>query len=206
MTTLFGNSPALSAEHFENLEKQREAARFGMWLFLASETLLFAGLFALYAALRVRNPAAVQSGIGANDIRIGTLNTLILISSSFTVALSHLFLEADRRARSLACLATTIVLASLFLVLKATEYAAHIRHGILPGQTQFFTLYYMTTALHSLHVIAGMLVLTFLGIGIMRRTVRKGRAYPLELGTLYWHLVDVIWIFLWPLYYLGSHG
>jgi cytochrome c oxidase subunit III len=205
----------MNAEPIYADPRQREhALHLGMWVFLGSETLLFAGLFGLYAAYRASFPAGFAAGVAHNNAAIGTTNTLILIVSSFFVAWSIHALRTGRRRACTVALATAIALGTSFLVVKSFEYGSHLAEGIapgahyhsqdltLPGAQLFFTLYYVMTGLHAIHVIAGLIVL-----GWMVRRIARGRTTPehhleLELGGLYWHLVDVVWIFLWPLLYL----
>ncbi len=206
------------AEHFESLERQAEAARFGMWVFLASEVLLFGGLFTLYTCYRFEHPAAFARGVAMGALAIGTTNTAILIFSSFLVALAVHGLREGQRRRALALIAATIACGLVFLVLKGIEYAGHIRDGLLPGGRGaelvharqgldvFFTLYYGMTGLHALHVIVGLGVLAVLGYRIHRGALTEAAPHPLELGAMYWHLIDIIWIFLWPLFYLTRGG
>lgn len=202
------------AEHFESLDKQQHAVRLGMWVFLGSETLLFAALFALYAAYRAVYPAEFLAASHHNDVTIGTINTVVLISSSFSVAWAlHSVRHGARRAGALS-LGVTVLLGLVFLGLKLVEYADHFRHGIYPGQlyafaelpghgaTLFFTLYYFLTGLHALHVLGGMTFLALLIRPVVRARIHQRDHVLLENGALYWHLVDLIWIFLWPLLYL----
>ncbi|HLU65726.1 MAG TPA: cytochrome c oxidase subunit 3 family protein [Kofleriaceae bacterium] len=206
--------PPRLERHFESLEKQEHAARLGMWIFLGSEVLLFAGLFALYTAYRSEYPAEFLVAFHHNDVAIGTTNTVILIVSSFTVAWAIHSLGHGRRRACLISLAVTMALGATFLVLKGFEYSHHFAAGIFPGDYYrseelpghgakiFFTLYFFMTGLHALHMIGGISV-----IGWLARRVKKGRTTQgyhaeLEMGGLYWHLVDGIWIFLWPLFYL----
>ncbi len=200
------------AAHFESLARQQTAARFAMWVFLASELLLFAGLFFLYMCYRLYWPAAFASGVGHNHALLGTVNTIVLITASITVAMGLRKLQHGAPRAAFRLVATTVLLAGLFLVVKLTEYGVHIDEGILPGgrgryfaegalpgEAAFFTLYWLTTGLHAIHVTVGAGVLLVMAWRIRRGTLR---AAQLELGALYWHLVDAIWIFLWPLYYL----
>ena len=202
------------ADHYEDREKQDHAARLAMWVFLASEVMFFAGLFAMYASLRATYPAAFRAGARHQLLAYGTINTVVLITSSFTVALAVHALREGRRKLTSALLIASAVLGCGFLAIKGTEWAAHIREGIMPGRGYsfarlpghgvhvFFNLYYAMTGLHAFHVMAGVVVLAWLA----RRTVRTRDAsdpgLAVELGGLYWHLVDVIWLFLWPLFYL----
>jgi cytochrome c oxidase subunit 3 len=197
--------------HFDSMGRQAGAVRFGMWIFLASEVLLFGALFALYASYRVEWPLAFAEGVAENDALLGTTNTLLLILSSFLVALGAHRL-ADGKARSSSVLVTGAALIGVaFLVIKTHEYMMHFSHGIYPGghgsyferapagSPVFFTLYFGMTGLHGLHVAVGSTVLAVCAVQTWR-----GRLAPhgLDIAALYWHLVDGIWIFLWPLYYL----
>jgi cytochrome c oxidase subunit 3 len=192
---------------------QIAAARFGMWVFLSSEILLFSGLFALYAAARVAAPESFYEGASRMNEGLGLLNTLVLLTSSLTAVLAARSLEMQRRrlARTLVFLTVTLGLA--FLLIKGAEYRAHFREGMFfgvgamrsesAGLRSFVSLYYATTGLHALHVIGGS---ALLGWCFWRLGRRAGGGLPphvLELATLYWHLVDVMWVFIWPLFYLG---
>jgi cytochrome c oxidase subunit 3 len=202
------------AEHFQDLERQQHAVRLGMWAFLSSETLLFAGLFGLLAGYRAMYTADFLAASHHNNVAIGTANTFILITSSFSVAWAlHSVRHGARRVAAL-CLVLTVALGATFLGLKTVEYADHFRHGIQPGSYYsfeempshgaklFFTLYYFLTGLHALHVLGGMTFLALLIRPVVRGRYGEAHHVPLENGALYWHLVDLIWIFLWPLLYL----
>jgi cytochrome c oxidase subunit III len=205
----------LVAEHFEDLGKQAHAARLGMWVFLASEVLFFAGLFALYASYRTEHPRGFAVGVEENTLAWGSVNTGVLLLSSYTVALAVRALRRGERRSAMALVGATLFLGACFLAIKASEYAKHFRDGIYPGGVGafyrtheepgtklFFTLYFGMTGLHAVHVFAGMCVLAFLLWKITRGDVGPMRTHPLAIGAVYWHLVDLIWIFLWPLFYL----
>jgi cytochrome c oxidase subunit III len=208
------NLPREPADHFESVERQEHAAHLGMWLFLTSEVLLFGALFALYTGYRLQYPADFAAAVHHNDIAIGTVNTAVLVSSSFTAAWAVHSARLGSKRGVVASLGMTLLLGACFLVLKSLEYRAHFAEGIYPGSYYrlaelpshgariFFTLYFFITGLHALHVVAGLTalaVLTWLA-ALGRHT--PGHYTSLELGVLYWHLVDVIWIFVWPLMYL----
>jgi cytochrome c oxidase subunit III len=212
---------AVSDEHlvrdwFEDRAKQEHAVRFGMWLFLGSETLLFAGLFGLYATYRVAHTEAFLAASHHNNVAIGTINTVVLITSSFTVAWAIHALRENRPKAAVRSIGWTLLFATAFLVLKGIEYTQHFHEGILPGYHYrfaelpqpgarlFFTLYYFMTALHALHVIGGMVFLVVAGHMVRRGRITARRYLTLELAGLYWHLVDAIWIFLWPLLYIAG--
>lgn len=200
--------------HFEDLAKQTHAARLGMWVFIGSEALLFSALFALYAAYRAAYPAAFRAAAGHTDLALGSLMTGVLLTSSFLVAMGLARVRASRPRGATGFLAGALLLGILFLAMKGMEYAEHFRAGLYPGvgyrsttlpgagANIFFTLYYAMTGLHALHVLGGVVLLLWLAWGV--RAGRLNAAYhtPLELGGMYWHFVDVIWVFLWPLFYL----
>jgi cytochrome c oxidase subunit 3 len=202
------------AAQFESLERQHATARLGMWVFLSSELLLFAGLLALYAAYRFAYPAEFHAASLHANLAIGTVNTYILLTSSLTMALAIHATRHGRRARTVALLAITIALGLTFDVLKGIEYAEHLSVGIAPGHyyafaplpahgaVLYFTLYYLLTGLHALHVTAGVCLLGWLAVRARRGDFTPASHIALELGGLYWHLVDLVWIFLWPLLYL----
>jgi cytochrome c oxidase subunit 3 len=206
--------PSPLAHHFENLEKQAHAARLGMWLFLATEILLFTVLFAAYALYRFLFPEAFALSSRALETWVGFVNTIVLVTSSLTVATGlNAATRGDGRKTAL-WFGISVLLAFVFLALKAYEYNHHFHTGQLPGRfytyegvtapgaPMYFTLYFLITGLHAIHVIVGMTVLVV--IGALARKGRYSAAYhvPVELGALYWHLVDLIWIFVFPLIYL----
>ena len=209
-----GLPPGIRAHHFSSLQRQNEAMRLGMWLFLAGEILLFGGLFTGYSIYRFQFPLAFAECSRHLELTAGTINTVVLITSSFTVALAIHYARTDRPRAAALCVALTLLFALAFLGIKAIEYSAHFRERSLPGKyyafeevripgaAMFFTLYFIMTGLHGVHVLAGMSVLAWL----LWRTLQgrySSRYYTgLELGGLYWHLVDLIWIFLYPLLYL----
>lgn len=203
------------AEQFESLPKQAHAARLGMWVFLGTEVLFFSGLFVLYAAYRMEHPHGFGVGIEHNTVAWGSVNTAVLLVSSYTVALAVHELRRGRPRASALLIATTIFLGLCFLAIKTGEYMEHFREGLYPGGVgaffqehgeagtkMFFTLYFCMTGLHAIHVFVGTGVLAFLMTKVLRRQIGAKAPHPLAIGAIYWHLVDVIWIFLWPLFYL----
>ncbi len=190
-------------------------ARIGMWLFLLSEILIFGGLFLLYAVYRAKHPADFHAASMELSRFDGTLNTAILLTSSLTAVLAIFSLqELNKPRRTIAFLAATIGLGGAFLVVKAFEWTAKFEHGLYPradvllkrppGEILYFGLYFTMTGLHALHVIIGMVVLSVLLSFVARGKATQERSAALENGGLYWHLVDIIWIFLFPLFYLIS--
>ncbi|HYS09814.1 MAG TPA: cytochrome c oxidase subunit 3 family protein [Myxococcales bacterium] len=209
-----GLPPGILGHHFSSLARQNEAARLGMWLFLATEILLFAGLFTGYAVYRFQFPEAFAECSRHLELTLGTVNTVVLITSSLTVALAIHFARTNRPRAAAACLVITILFALAFLGIKAVEYTAHFHEKSLPGKyyafeevkipgaAMFFSLYFLMTGLHALHVIAGMIVLGFNCWHTLHGRYSSRYYTGLELGGMYWHLVDMVWIFLYPLLYL----
>jgi cytochrome c oxidase subunit 3 len=187
-------------------------SKVGMWLFIFTELLLFGGLFIVYSVYRYNNPLAFHLAASELSVTLGTLNTLILLVSSMTVAMSITAIQLGQKNRTIIFLCITIALALSFLVNKYFEWSAKFGHGIYPGSEKlaelghgevlFFGLYFAMTGLHGLHIIVGMIVLSVMLGKVIRSTVNAGYYVQLENGGLYWHLVDIIWIFLFPLFYL----
>jgi cytochrome c oxidase subunit 3 len=202
------------AEHFEDLPRQEHAARLGMWIFLATEVLLFAGLFVAYGYYRFVYPALWKECSRHLPLASGTAMTVVLITSSFTVAASLHAAQHKSRRLSMLLLGATLALSAIFLVIKLIEYREHVLEGALPGAlyhyaeipdptaSLFFTIYFLATGLHAIHVVVGTLVLAWMLGKVAWGDVARGYPLPLELGALYWHLVDLVWIFLFPLLYL----
>ncbi len=187
-------------------------AKMGMWLFLFTELLLFGGLFLLYAVYRYSYHDGFQAGSGELSTIAGTVNTVILITSSLTMAVSISAIQKGNRKLCLAMLLTTIFFAAAFMVNKYFEWGAKIHHGIYPGSPEllsndhgtvlFYGLYYVMTGLHGLHVIVGIILLSIMFFLVYRGRVNSTDFVKLENSGLYWHFVDLIWIFLFPLFYL----
>ena len=196
------------------LEGQKDAtgARLGMWLFILSEILLFGGLFILYSAYRYKNPVDFHHASRELEVLLGTLNTIILLTSSLSMAASLAAMQRGQQKLSMVLLMTTMALGLLFLVNKGFEWGAKIEHGIYPnsptllarakGEILFFGLYYVMTGLHGLHVLVGVCVLCVMLMLLLKEKINPTHVTPLENSGLYWHLVDMIWIFLYPLFYL----
>jgi cytochrome c oxidase subunit 3 len=207
------------AAHFATVEQQEHAAHLGMWIFLASEVLLFAGLFALYASYRLAYGAGFIDGVAHNTRVLGSVNTAVLLASSFAVAQAVHALRTGRARLAVALVGVTLAAGVAFLAIKFTEYALHFHEGIWPGGqgrffhahttaglAEFWTLYFVMTGLHAIHVTVGMAVLAVLAWQVASGRVSAAKPWPLAVGATYWHLVDVIWIFLWPIFYLAGRG
>lgn len=191
--------------------KDQVGARMGMWLFLFTELLLFGGLFVLYAAYLHRWPAEFHHAAGELSRTFGAANTVVLITSSFTVAASITALRTGRSTLARMLIWLTLALALVFLINKFFEWSAKFDHGLYPGGHElvlrdageqiFFAMYFTMTGLHGLHVLIGMAVLGWV-LSMIGGKVRPEEPVALENAGLYWHLVDLIWIYLFPLFYL----
>lgn len=209
--------PAHLAHHFETPRQQYASAKLGMWIFLITEILLFSGLFVAYAALRALHPADFAQASHLLDMRLGTLNTVVLIGSSLTMALAVRAAQLGHARPSVALLTLTLALAACFLVVKYFEYHHKFELGLLPGRffkpvaglppflpraNIFFSCYFLLTGLHGIHVLAGMGAIAWMLVRTLRGEFGGAYHTPVELTGLYWHLVDLIWIYLFPLLYL----
>lgn len=183
-----------------------------MWIFLFTEMLLFAGLFLLYSVFRTRYSPEFHTSSVELSRTAGTVNTIILLTSSLTMALSISVIKSGRRGMSLLFQSLTVSLGILFLVNKYFEWGAKLWHGIYPnspellqrgkGKTMFYGLYYLMTGLHGLHVLAGVILLTIMFIMTVNNRINREQYVRLENSGLYWHLVDVVWVYLFPVFYL----
>jgi cytochrome c oxidase subunit 3 len=214
------HAPGL-AHHFQDLGQQHEAARLGMWAFLATEVMFFGGLFTGYAVYRNLYPLAFSLASRHLDVTLGTANTIVLIGSSLTMALAIREAQIGRRRQQVVYLLATMLLGATFLCVKGVEYHHKWVDHLLPGPSFdvaafgaegphariFYSFYFVMTGVHAFHMIVGLGLMAW----ITRRAAR-GDFVPvhhtaLEMTGLYWHFVDVVWIFLFPLLYLiGRHG
>jgi cytochrome c oxidase subunit III len=210
---------AVAAHHFDSPVQQREAASLGMWVFLVTEVMFFGGLFLAYVVYRWSFPRAFAAASRELDIVLGTTNTAVLIASSLTMALAVRSAQRGKRRPLVLFLLLTMVLGSAFLGIKTYEYHHKFVEGLVPGAAFhfegpeaahaeiFFCLYFAMTGLHALHMIIGLGVLAVMLV--LGARGRFGPLYhnPVECSGLYWHFVDIVWIFLFPLLYLvGRHG
>jgi cytochrome c oxidase subunit 3 len=200
------------------MAQQFDAAKMGMWLFLLTEILLFGGLFCAYAIYSTEHAAMFHSAHKMLDWKMGALNTVVLITSSLTVALAIRSIQLNNRKAAIWLLVATIVCAGIFLVVKYFEYSHKFHIGLLPGHFYhydgsegviignnphiYFSIYFAMTGLHGIHVVIGMIVLGWVLVRLMNGEFNSEYYTPVELGGLYWHLVDLIWIYLFPLLYL----
>jgi len=202
------------AHHFDDLEQQHAAGSLGMWLFLVTEILFFGGLFAAYAIYRWQYPAAFAVASHEADLVMGTINTIVLIGSSLTMALAVHYAQLGNRKAVVAFLILTMVLGVAFLGIKGAEYHHKYLDNHFPGpdfvfpgpyaqQAElFFIFYFIMTGLHALHMVIGIGLLSTVAVLAWRGCYSSEHFAPVELAGLYWHFVDVVWIFLFPLLYL----
>jgi len=187
-------------------------SKMGMWIFLYTEMLLFGGMFLVYAVYRFHYPQEFHLASEELDITIGSINTLILLTSSLTMALSIAALQKGKKQLSLVLQVVTMLLGAAFLANKYVEWGAKIHHGIYPnsetllsqskGSIIFFGLYFVMTGIHGLHVLIGMGVFLFMIVFTVRGSVSPVNIVKLENSGLYWHFVDIVWVYLFPLFYL----
>lgn len=217
-----GHDPFL-AHHFDTPAQQFDSAKLGMWVFICTEILMFGGLFVAYGILRNNNPEMVHAAHSHLNRVQGATNTVVLLFSSLTAALAVRQAQVGDRKGVTRWLAVTIACAAIFFVVKFFEYSAKFEHGLLPGRYftghlhhdpsslhapltyeahRFFSLYFMMTGLHGIHVLIGMGVLAWAMRENLKGRVTPGHFTAVEIGALYWHLVDLVWIYLFPLLYL----
>lgn len=187
-------------------------AKLGMWLFLFTELLLFGGLFLLYAVYLRRYPQEFATGGKQLNWIMGGANTVILLTSSLSAAMAVTAVQRNELRRGVLLICGTILCAAGFMVIKYFEWSAKFGHGIYPGsehlkagapgESVFFSLYFLTTGIHGIHVLIGAGLLGWIAVKVRSGAVSSDNYILMENGALYWHLVDLVWIFIFPLYYL----
>ena len=206
------------AEQFDDLAQQHEAASLGMWVFLVTEILFFGGLFAGYTVYRATYAEAFREASHHLDLLLGSINTAVLITSSLTMAFAVHNAQEGRRRALIVFLLLTMIIGAVFLGIKITEYAHKYEQGLVPGirfaysgphagQVQLFLIFYFViTSLHALHLTIGIGLLGVLAFMAWRGHFSADYYVPVETSGLYWHFIDIVWIFLFPLLYLiGTH-
>lgn len=204
--------------HFESMSQQKDASELGMWVFLVTEILFFGGFFLAYTVYRWAYARGFAHASLHMDILLGTTNTAVLIISSLTMAMAVHSASTGKRRGTLGFLGATLLLGLVFLGIKAIEYTEHITHHLFPGPSfrytgpdapaaqMFFSLYFGMTGLHALHMIVGIGIVATLIVMAYRNRFSPEYYTPVEVSGLYWHFVDIVWIFLFPLLYLiGRH-
>ena len=206
---------AVESVAFDTLGREETADTFGMWVFIGSEAMLFGAIMLVFLIAHLSYGPAFAAASKHLSLTLGTINTAVLITSSFAMALAHLFSTARRWRDAALALGATALLGVIFLAIKGTEYAMEFHEGIAPvlgaafaydgpgpAQAQFFfSLYFAMTGLHGLHLIGGIAVIGWL-LALWRRTEPAGRIRRVQAVGLYWHFVDVVWVFLFPILYL----
>ena len=195
-----------------DVHRDDEASKLGIWLFIFTELLFFGGLFVTYAVYRHANVQAFHLAAMELDVAVGTINTVILLISSMTIAMATTSIQKKDKRTTMILIWITLLLALAFMVNKYFEWSGKIGHGIWPGSplledlgrgdTLFFGLYFFMTGLHALHIVIGMVLLAVVLVRVQKDRITFDNFQLLENGGLYWHLVDLIWIFLFPLFYL----
>jgi cytochrome c oxidase subunit 3 len=206
--------------HFDDMAQQAEASTLGMWVFLVTEIMFFGGLFLAYLVYRAADPMAFQEASAHLSIKLGAFNTAVLIMSSLTMALAVRSAQTSAPAKTqFGWLVATIILGAVFLGVKVIEYGDKFRDGIVPGPyfnpqvfehdagaEMFYSLYFCMTGLHALHMIIGIGIMGVIAWMAWRKQFDSSYYTPVEVSGLYWHFVDIVWIFLFPLLYLiGRH-
>lgn len=196
----------------EHVHRDDTASKMGMWIFLFTELMLFGGMFIAYASYRFLYPEGFIVAAAELNAFIGAVNTIILLTSSLTIAMAIHALQTSNKKLCIALMIFTIVCGLAFLVNKYFEWSAKFEHGIYPkgpamngmseGEIIYFGLYYVMTGLHGLHVLAGMIFIGIVLVSVIKNKISRNNFMRLENSGLYWHLVDIIWIFLFPLFYL----
>jgi cytochrome c oxidase subunit 3 len=206
------------AHHFDDAEQQREASTLGMWVFLVNEVMFFGGLFTVYVVYRTLHPEGFAHASHHLDVVLGTINTAALITSSLTMALAVWASQMGRRRMLMWCIVLTAILGAVFLGIKSYEYWHKFHEHLVPGAhflwegpekdtaEMFFSLYFALTGLHALHMVIGLGIMAWLFWMAWSGRVSPAYHAPVEISGLYWHFVDIVWIFLFPLLYLiGRH-
>ncbi|MFA5404331.1 MAG: cytochrome c oxidase subunit 3 family protein [Ignavibacteria bacterium] len=206
------NEAVMESKHTGHTHRDDVGSKMGMWLFLFTELILFGGMFILYASYRFMYSDDFRAAAMRLDTIVGTVNTILLLTSSLTAVLSLAAIQKKQKLFSMYLLGFTIVCGGAFLINKYFEWSTKIHHGFYPqgpemanlpdGEVVFYGLYYVMTGLHALHVIVGMVFLAVMFVFVYKEKVTFDNSQKLENAGLYWHLVDIIWIFLFPLFYL----
>jgi len=213
MSTDNSQKGIVPAHHFDTVEQEFEAGKQGIWLFLATEILIFGGLFVAYAIFRGMYPALFHEASQFLDTNLGALNTLVLIGSSYSMAMAVHYTQKGDGHKAFNLIVVTLLLALVFLVVKYFEYTHKFHEGLLPGFNfthpgasketgLFFGIYFVMTGLHAIHILIGMGLMIWLLIRFKRNEFSPHYFLPVDGVGLYWHIVDIIWIFLFPLLYL----
>jgi cytochrome c oxidase subunit 3 len=213
-----GHHPKLQ-HHFDDMAQQAEASTLGMWVFLVTEIMFFGGLFMAYLVYRSQSPEGFAEASHHLNVFWGAVNTVVLIVSSLTMALGVRAAQTNAPAKTqVGWILATMFFGAIFLGVKAVEYTDKFTHHLVPGADfqwtgkhpaaaeQFYSLYFCMTGLHALHMVIGLGIMAVIAVMAWRKTFDADYYTPVEVSGLYWHFVDIVWIFLFPLLYLiGGH-
>jgi cytochrome c oxidase subunit 3 len=200
--------------HFDDMEQQHNASTLGMFVFMTQEILFFGGIFLAYSIYRTKYFEAFVEAAHHQNVPLGAFNTAVLICSSLTMAFAVYFAQTGKRKPLVGSILATLLLGLVFVGIKVYEYVEHIHHGLFPGQLfhydgphaqqvqLFFVFYFGMTGLHALHMIIGFGILIWLAVKAWKGAFDSTYFAPVEVTGLYWHFVDIVWIFLFPLLYL----
>ncbi|APJ04953.1 cytochrome c oxidase subunit 3 family protein [Silvanigrella aquatica] len=211
--------PKYQAHHFKTMEQQTSAGKLGMWVFMAQELLFFSGLFCAFGYVKFMYPEAVALGQSSMDWRLGTINSIILLVSSLTMSLCVRSTRSNNRSAAAKFLLATMVCGFVFLAIKGAEWGMHFHEGYFPGKYfhpiaeapiqnpmahVFFGLYYVMTGMHAMHIVVGLGLMLWMLVRIVKGEFNSENYVALENTSLFWHLVDIVWIFVFPLLYLSK--
>ena len=202
------------AHHFKDAMHEFLSSKEGIWLFMVTEIVMFGGLFVGYFLMHAMYPATFSEGASHLDWKMGSINTVVLIASSWTMALSIHYIQVGKNSKATMTLITTILCGAIFMGIKYLEYSHKFHDGLLPGRFfnhpesiaqnlgMYFGFYFSMTGLHGIHVLCGMLLITWVLIRHLRGDFNPHYFTPVEGVGIFWHIVDLVWIFLFPLLYL----
>ncbi len=211
--------PKYQAHHFKSMDQQTSAGKLGMWVFMGQELLFFSGLFCAFGFVRYMYPDMVAQAQTSMDWRLGGVNSIILLISSLTMSLCVRSARSNNKSGTVKFLIATMICGFVFLVIKGTEWGMHFHEGYYPGKYFhpiaeapiqdplahiFFGLYYVMTGMHGLHIVVGLGLMIWMLIRTIKGEFNSENYVSLENTSLFWHLVDIVWIFLYPLLYLAK--
>ena len=215
MSIVKASKPYTQAHHFDSAEQEYQTSKFGVWIFMVTEILMFGGLFVAFAIFNNLYPEVFEEGAKFLDWKLGAVNTVVLLTSSLTMALGIHYIQTDKRDAAFWSLVFTILCGAVFMVIKYFEYSHKFHLGLFPGSefafqgdtevknlALFFSFYFCMTGLHGIHVLAGMGLISWVTYRHYKGEFNPNYFTAVEGVGLFWHIVDLIWIYLFPLLYL----
>lgn len=218
-TSLHADHPKYLAHHFKTMDQQTSSGKMGMWVFMAQELLFFSGLFCAFGYVRLMYPDMIRQVQHTMDWRLGGINSIILLISSLTMSLCVRSTRLNQRSASIKYLLLTMLCGVVFLGIKGYEWGTHFHEGLYPGKFfhpeaslgitsnvahVFYGMYYVMTGIHGLHIIVGLGLMVWMLVRLLRAEFNFEHYIALENTSLFWHLVDIVWIFLFPMLYLAK--